>query len=339
MSTKIKNIETHPYNQGALAGRYALTDLSNSGIMTNILLSLPSRHKITQNGNKLTLQKGSTVTIPNGASEQGTVDNIYEYIPQNIDFSIPTDSIGRGPANYRYVVYDKETKAIKWASTKHISGNKYPLTFDFDDNFIYAYDTSKVSLPLGYITEDENGNKVFKVFNTIGFYENIVWADRGVKAMLPSGRTPEYKLSTYDINVSSTVYTSLDEKPCTGSVLIFKSDSTFGIVSRISYSETFVPFQGSYYLYVSNDNIICDSTQYQINCCKAANITIGAGGLIEDIYNFNTYKTVSFNEIRDTVNSDIELAFEALKEQIDDEVERIEEENARLDEEAAESKK
>lgn len=339
MSTKITHIETHPYNQGALAGRYALKDLSTSGILTNILLAVPERHRVSQNGNKLTLQRGSTVTIPNGSSEQGTVDNIYEYIFKNIEFTIPADEVAEGYMNYRFIVYDYNTKSLKWTSTQYLqTGNKYPLTFDIEDNFIYSYDNHQVSLPLGYVTK-EGGEIKFVAFNTIGFFENIIWADRGVKALLPNGRNSEYKLQTYNINVSSVAYTKLDEKPQENYSLLFNSDNTFSTVSRVAYSEEFVKYQGSYYSYIANDNIICDSTGYQHNCCKAGNITIGDKSVIKSISNLNTFKMVSFTEIRDVIESDIEGAFEALKIRIDEETARIIEENKRLDEEAEANKK
>lgn len=325
MSTKITHIETHPYNQGALAGRYALKDLSTSGILTNILLAVPERHRVSQNGNKLTLQRGSTVTIPNGSSEQGSVDNIYEYIFKNLEFTIPADEVAEGYMNYRFIVYDYNTKSLKWASTQYLqTGNKYPLTFDIEDNFIYSYDNHQVSLPLGYVTK-EGGEIKFVAFNAIGFFENIIWADRGVKALLPDGRNSEYKLQTYNINVSSVAYTKLDEKPQENYSLLFNSDNTFSTVSRVAYSEEFVKYQGSYYSYIANDNIICDSTGYQYSCCKAGNITIGDNSVIKSISNLNTFKMVSFTEIRDVIGSDIEGAFEALKTIIDELKNRVQE--------------
>ena len=60
-------LQSNPINQGALSGRYALKDLSNSGKFTNTINAIPVRYRLVLTGDSsektLTLVEGSTITI------------------------------------------------------------------------------------------------------------------------------------------------------------------------------------------------------------------------------------------------------------------------------------
>ena len=311
--TRLVNIETNQYNRGALTGCFALKDLSNTNTLTNIILSLPVRTKFSQTDNVITMVKGSTVTIPEGISEQHTNRTIYKHFPTNVEFTIPADTILDGPNNYRYLIYDTVDERLDWASSAYLGTNPYPLTIDIVNNKITSYDDHQVSLPLGYIDK----NKVFHPFTSIGFYDNKVWVDRGVNTVIPAGRTDGYMLNPYNRSYTELLFTALEEYPIVDGTLLLDSKGVFSVVQSVLFSEEFVAPTGNNLLYCSNDNYIYDSGKYVKNLCKIGVVNIGEDSLVKSITNLNTYKLVSYNDIKDAINGQAEATLEALRQQLD----------------------
>ena len=84
----MSTVKNGQYNEGALAGRFALRDLTNSGKFTNIINVIPYRYQVTISGSSLSVAAGSTFTVLDGLSEADlTPYNIYPKIYRLFAFS------------------------------------------------------------------------------------------------------------------------------------------------------------------------------------------------------------------------------------------------------------
>ena len=84
----MSTVKNGQYNEGALAGRFALRDLTNSGKFTNIINVIPYRYQVTISGSSLSVAAGSTFTVLDGLSEADlTPYNIYPKITEELTVS------------------------------------------------------------------------------------------------------------------------------------------------------------------------------------------------------------------------------------------------------------
>lgn len=135
-------------NQGALAGRYAIQDLSNTGKFTNIINSIPVRHKLFCTGNStektLTLIEGSTVTILDGHSDTNSDTTLFEYyalgnkytlhnLPQDTNMVISntpaTEVEDNDPTKFVYIVYNKIQDRLELGTYVTYTGYNFTITY------------------------------------------------------------------------------------------------------------------------------------------------------------------------------------------------------------------
>lgn len=159
-------LQSNPINQGALSGRYALKDLSNSGKFTNTINAIPVRYRLVLTGDSsektLTLVEGSTITILDGHSDTNSHTTLYEYYYMDNKYSFQTLSndvsitlrglpnVGVGdndPTKYVYVMYNKRQSLTGRPALELATGpiyNGYKVTVDYtSEGTIATVDTSQ----------------------------------------------------------------------------------------------------------------------------------------------------------------------------------------------------
>ena len=85
-------IKQNEYNVGALSGKYALRDMSNTGKFSNIIEALPLKatFDIDRTSGTLTLKQGSLLTVPFGFSDADGVTPVthFERIAKDISAEV-----------------------------------------------------------------------------------------------------------------------------------------------------------------------------------------------------------------------------------------------------------
>ena len=85
-------IKTNEYNVGALSGKYALKDMSNTGKFSNIIEVNPvkTNFDIDKASGTITLKQGSTLTVPYGFSEVDSKTPVihYERISKDMSYNV-----------------------------------------------------------------------------------------------------------------------------------------------------------------------------------------------------------------------------------------------------------
>ena len=231
-------------NHGALAGRYALRDLSNTNKFTNCLNTTPVRQDIelitgSVIENKLRVKAGSTFVVPHSKDfiDYVSISEDLEYtfiggfpdLPNQINI----DGVERveDPNFYRYVVYNASEGRLEVAPYvlddegvpmyANKSYFKYQSVNNPDRNIIAGTFTNNLavpqlcSLPIGYF--DKNNN--FTSFSGFGFYnyveddvnKSIFWVDAGTNISVAKGRTNEYTLASKSHTINKLKITVIDE--------------------------------------------------------------------------------------------------------------------------------
>lgn len=239
-------LHSNPINQGALAGRYALKDLSNSGKFTNTINAIPVRFNIVATSSVvdkvLTLVEGSTLTFLDGHSDTNSDTTLFEYYVLNNKYSFHTVGsdmkltiVGAphnldedpDPSKYVYVVFNrtKDDERIELVTGATYTGHAFsydevgniivkqgqtmlprPLQYDEVENYMYGYFGERCSVPLGYF----DGNWNFHQFNSLGFYDQMFWVDRDVEILIPDGRTDTYGMKVQNVAISKITFSIFD---------------------------------------------------------------------------------------------------------------------------------
>ena len=119
----MSTVKNGQYNEGALAGRFALRDLTNSGKFTNIINVIPYRYQVTISGSSLSVAAGSTFTVLDGLSEADlTPYNIYPKITEELTVSSGSlINSSTQPASYptqvQYLVYNPDAHRLELGTT------------------------------------------------------------------------------------------------------------------------------------------------------------------------------------------------------------------------------
>ena len=267
-------------------GGYSINDK-----ITNCITEIPQRIKLELADGVLTLKAGSQVIVPNGFEEDGTTLK-FDYVDIPSD-KIPNISAGSISLKYAYVIQDNvysryfnTTQCFSGATAP--TGGSYLLWYDTTNNLIKeSQDGGATWLDRKYCFPvclfSANGNQftsIDQVFNGFGYIGSTVWADKGVKGLIPNGRNADGTLKTIEFVTNKVlVYTDIYERINQNLVL---NTSFFG--PQVNYSfdvENNYSYNGS--------NI----TQY----CQVGYITQTATN-ITDFQPKLPFRAVDYNELQ-----------------------------------------
>lgn len=307
-------IKQNEYNVGALSGKYALRDMSNTGKFSNIIEALPLKatFDIDRTSGTLTLKQGSLLTVPFGFSDADGVtpvthfERIAKDISTEIGHKINDYSIEPTTDEKVYVVYNYAAGILE--ADKNIDYEYFAENVIEDGKVKYEGNTflrvsskSKCALPLGYFDDAWH----FHQFTAIGFYKGLMWVDSGVKYDVPYGRNDDYTLNVDAVSISNTVYTTVAEI-VTGTTIandfsgfLFLDTAGKALVSS-SYKSSSEYSTLADYMYVTGDNYILDRNQEIAKICKISNITI-KNNKFDSISGFNTYQQLDFTDVSNTI--------------------------------------
>lgn len=327
-------IEQNILNQGSLAGKYALKDLSNTGKYSGFINKLPVRrnvaHEVDASGiHKVTVENGSIFSIPNGVTETDSSarDCIYTRISRDMELTIRFAGNSLGDATdasrFVFVLYDTENKCLIAAR-----GNEdYPaadpaingiITTLYKTVISYAYYTVKVnsvqcSLPIGYF----DGAQEWHTFDAVGFLDSLVWVEEDVEAVFAEGRdfTSNYKSSRVSNPwLMFTKFTASDAKtiPARSKCLALLKSGKVRAVPACEDRDTkadILPEDEAGYYRVYDENTVYQKVSLNsaglekvTNVVKLCDFTFDASNRITGISNFNMYKPVTIAPVESKVN-------------------------------------
>ena len=303
----MSTVKNGQYNEGALAGRFALRDLTNSGKFTNIINVIPYRYQVTISGSSLSVAAGSTFTVLDGLSEADlTPYNIYPKITEELTVSSgslinSSTQPASDPTQFQYLVYNPDAQRLELGTIDDFTYHAEAIPDeDIEANtFINAYG-QKVSLPIGYL-DDQN---TWHPFHSIGFFGRLAWVDVGVDCLCPAGRDDKGGLNVARTEIVEVVFTEFSDSELntyTNGTLLMNTD---GILSAAAtfLSSTSRESIDEGYNFVSEENYIYDHLGYLYNGCKLCTINM-TNGVFIDMSSFNTYAPANFNEISDRITA------------------------------------
>lgn len=305
-------LKTNEYNIGALAGKYALKDMSNTGKFSNVVEVLPikANFEIDKESGTIVLKQGSFLTVPYGFSEVDNKTPIIHYERISADKEI---NVGHVINDYtQEAVTDAKYYLIYNYDADELECNAENIDYRFIDEDIYEGDVlkysgntfvhynykSKCALPLGYFDDVWHWHP----FTALGFYKDRMWVDSGCLYYVPRGRKEDYGLEVDAINIESVVYTTVDELIAGTSISSTNASGLLlldlygkGTITD-SYQSSVSPTAFNGYEYVSSENYIYNKAQEIVRCCKVCDVEL-KNGKFHDLKNYNTYQTVDFAEV------------------------------------------
>ena len=175
--------------------------------ITNCITEIPQRIKLELKDGTLTLKAGSVVIIPNGFEADGTTPKFDEVIFKR-DFTV---SAGVGDKTLFVTIDGSDVLSI--TSNKVISGvtdsfanTTWHAWYDTTINIVKRYGTDagtykQVSFPIAITTFSDETicSSIDQVFNGFGYIGSTVWADKGVKGLIPNGRNEDGSLKNKEL--------------------------------------------------------------------------------------------------------------------------------------------
>lgn len=302
-------INTNEYNVGALAGKYALKDMSNTGKFTNTVSILPVRTNIEISdpiSGIITLKQGSSVTVPNGLSSIDGKTLVEEYVRIKEDIQI---NVGHRLDNYNLALASTSKTYLVFNYESGVSGelelgdeNTYRY-FEEDEGefnkntFMHVAFKQKCALPLGYF----DANWVFHKFDAIGFYGDLMWVGAGTEYLIPRGRLEDYGLDVKKVMLGNVAYTRLADAiegttiqgESGEGILFIDNNGKATLTETYSSSVEYTTHTGIQY--VSSENFLYDQNHIEVEGCKIADVTV-RDNKFDSIKNFNTYQSVDYAE-------------------------------------------
>lgn len=310
-------LQSNEYNLGALAGKYALKDMTNTGKFTNTLSVLPVRFEVEitdELSGIITLKEGSLLTVPDGYSETDGVTPVTNYkrimrdIELNVGHRINDYSVSPKTHDKIYLVYDAEANNLEIGGgdmyayhAEDVYGEDGDVRY-FGNHFFHLTYGHKCALPLGYFDDAWH----YHSFNALGFFENVMWVDMGTEYLIPRGRAEDYSLNIKNTRISEVVYTTYDEAvtgttildEATGFLMINNKGKSF-IAENYKSLVEYELYDG--YVYTSSENTIYDQLHQRADVCKVADVGV-FDRKFDYIKNYNTYQAVDFSEIMTNMN-------------------------------------
>lgn len=210
--------------------------------ITNCITENPQNIKLELADGVLTLKAGSKVIVPNGV-------NNFEHKSNTSDLSRSAFGTQSGENIYIELVVNKDTlipTGLTWSTTSNtVVGTTAPSSgvfYDTANNEIYQYTSAgkqdRRCLPIALV-KMESGvvTEITQVFNGMGYFGNTMFADKGIKGLIPNGRNADGTLNNIEFVTSKVlVHNDTTGHDRQNQVFVLTA-TTFGIRSLSSYLE------------------------------------------------------------------------------------------------------
>ena len=255
--------------------------------ITNCLLEVPQNIKVELSDSGLTLKAGSIITFPNGA-------NNFEHYTVPSDITLPS----YGGASTDFFIGLRENKTSLYAYVVHqaTSGTTAPtgegLWYDTTNNLVKFYNSSNelqwtgLSFPF-VICSRSSGTitSIKQVFNGFGYMGSTIWADKGIKGLIPNGRNEDGTLKNTEFTTNK-VMTSSYTATLENRHLVLSSTFFGGYINNI-YNED------------KNINVAGDGAIQQVANVGSMAVKNGA---ISFFQTKQPFRAVDYNEFDESIN-------------------------------------
>lgn len=197
--------------------------------ITNCLLEVPQNIKLELADGVLTLKAGSKVIVPNGVG-------VFNKLTISNDLTLGT--IGTATISSKLYVKADGSALVQWvneASGATVPASGTPFGFyNTADNTCKLYNADgtvahTVSLPIANVHRTSGSwDKIEQVFNGIGFIGNTVWADKGIKVLIPNGRNEDGSLNNIESTLAKVCITTSLNAITSGKLVLTTSSISSG---------------------------------------------------------------------------------------------------------------
>jgi hypothetical protein len=196
----------------------------NKQQVTNCLLEVPNNIKLELENGVLTLKAGSKVIVPNGFEQDGVTPKFDEITIENDVVRSYTSS----SASTGFVYFDINGQTNLPYTAYSCSGSKDTITgthhlwYDTTNNLLKIVTSSNVvsgntAFPVGRITLAGDGtasvSNINQVFNGFGYIGSVIWADKGIKGLIPNGRNADGSLNNTEFTTSGVLTIDVSVAP------------------------------------------------------------------------------------------------------------------------------
>lgn len=291
----MSTISNNPYNEGALAGRYALAGLDNTNRFSNYVAKAPRRTRIiTTNDDTslvVTLKEGSTYVLP------GFDSTSLEYVEElKTITSASSTTIPKTSETPLYVFYNYEGSRLEYG--KYVKKEEVtPQTgfcFYYDES-VYQFKNQtneRCSFPLGYIDNDFKFNQ----FHSFGFFGNNFFVQQGVEIIIPDGKDDFSNMKTRRINFTKSVITPNTVAYTTDSAyVIVDSTGKAKLALSLIYGTIDTVSDGSSYIFIMDENILRNNVNEDISAVVFCSAKL-ENGIYTTVNQLNTLAPAYMNK-------------------------------------------
>lgn len=309
---------TNEYNIGALAGKYALKDLSNTGKFTNIISLLPVKTEVEITNDVtglITLKQGSLLTVPNSFSATDGVTPVTDQyrVPNdltlNVGHRINDYSVSPTTDAKMYVVYNVESNQLEIGDDTvyayyeqdvfgdDVDESGRPVAEFLGNTFVHIAFHQRCALPIGYFDDAWHWHP----HTAIGFFGDLIWVDNGTEYLIPDGRSEDYGLSSNLIRITDVTYTRYADIIAETAFgenfegFLFLDDNGKAKIHNDYTSKVEYELSDGV-VYVSSENLIYDATHSIWEVCKISEVSV-INGKFNSVNNFNIYQAVDYSEL------------------------------------------
>lgn len=273
-------------------GIEALSNASNAlrqTQITNCLLEVPQNIKLELTEGVLTLKTGSKVIVPNGFEADGTTAKFDEVVIEN-DLSL-TWTQGEYNLTLFYVASGRQ-QIVAYSSNADKSGAEIPTGvsnfYNTETNTVYRYSSngqgSQLSFPIARVTSTTNAfSSIDQVFNGMGYIGSTIWADKGVKGLIPNGRNVNGSLNNIEFVTENIITRTMSGDVTRDAVLGLNSNS----IGRLYFND---------YSYNYEDNYIRNATASAEWSYAIIGTYNDANGVISNFQPKLPFRAVDYND-------------------------------------------
>lgn len=289
----VKQTGTDEYNKILSTG---IDSKLGENLITNCLKEVPQRIKYTLENGTLTIKAGSVVIVPYGTEDKTSDlpkgatfinENFEVYDTQFSDGKffvwaelvndISASSWGNGSILVNIFISDDKDEASlnPMLSNYQYSGNSAPTSFQAD---LYAiwYDTSEnkvkytknkgvtwdgfvCSLNIIDLLIKDGNYQINQVFNGMGVIGSTIWADKGVKGLIPNGRNADGSLINKEVVIDKLNIITLGNYTAPAAILAYLSEKLWDnqldyVPNNIIYEQNAKPSIASNYRWYDTIN-------------------------------------------------------------------------------------
>lgn len=197
------------YNEFKEKTTYLEENYLNKTQITNCLLEIPQNIKLELNNGIPTLKAGSKVIIPNGFEADGTTPKFdYQVIEEDKDATLAGNHEWLGFIGSNGAFVSRQIQYCYSGTSDPASvRSAYYITNSNILNYYYA-NGNKVtaSFPFcKFTTVDGKVTSIDQVFNGFGHIGSTMFADKGIKGLIPNGRNEDGTLNNIEFETQSVL--------------------------------------------------------------------------------------------------------------------------------------